>query len=189
MASQQNGGTSGQQFNGNPGQFGGNRIGGDLGNQRRRGASGDIRTGGRGADGTVWGNINTGNNTYGSPGRSQPAPTDASGNPADTEREFAQRMRELNQLRQMVASDPQAAKDVAELTRQMQNLDPTRFPGNPAIVEQMHREVLSSVDKLELQLQRQNLSSSARAGKPYTVPAGYQDSVADYYRRLSDSHK
>ena len=189
MASQQNGGGSGQQANGNPGQAGGNRVGGDLGNQQRGGARGDIRNGGRGADGTAWGNINTGNNTYGSPGRSQPAPADASGNPADSEREFAQRMRELNQLRQMVASDPQAAKEVAELTRQMQNLDPSRFPGNPAIVEQMHREVLSSVDKLELQLQRQNLSSSARAGKPYTVPAGYQESVADYYRRLSDGHK
>jgi hypothetical protein len=99
-------------------------------------------------------------------------------------------MRELQQLRQMVAGDPQAAKEVAELTRQMQNLDPSRFPGNPAIVEQMHREVLSSVDKLELQLQqRQNLSSSARAGKPDTIPAGYQDSVADYFRRLSDEHK
>jgi len=36
----------------------------------------------------------------------------------------------------------------------------------------MHREVLSSVDKLELQLQqRQNLSSSARAGKPDDRPA------------------
>ncbi len=191
MASQQNGGApGGQQSNGNSGQIGGNRIGGDLGNQRRGGASGDIRTsGGAGVDGTVWGNINTGNNTYGSPGRQQPAPADASGNPADGEREFAQRMRELNQLRQMVASDPQASKEVAELTRQMQNLDPSRFPGNPAIVEQMHREVLSSVDKLELQLQRQNMSSSARAGKPYTVPTGYQDSVADYYRRLSDDHK
>jgi len=189
MASRQNGGSFGQQSNGNPGQIGGNRIGGDLGNQRRGDASGDIRTGGRGADGTVWGNINTGNNTYGSPGHQQPAPSDASGNPADTERDFAQRMRELQQLRQMVAGDPQAAKEVAELTRQMQNLDPSRFPGNPAIVEQMHREVLSSVDKLELQLQRQNLSSSARAGKPDTIPAGYQDSVADYFRRLSDEHK
>jgi hypothetical protein len=189
MASRQNGGALGQQSNDNPGQIGGSRIGGDLGNQQRGGASGNIRVGGRGADGTVWGNINTGNNTYGSPGRSQPAPTDASGNPADTEREFAQRMRELNQLRQMVASDPQAAKEVAELTRQMQNLDPRRFPGNPEIVEQMHREALSAVDKLELQLQRQNLSSSARGGKPYTVPAGYQQSVADYYRRLSDNRK
>ena len=190
MASRQNGGSFGQQPNGNPSQIGGNRIGGDLGNQRRGVASGDIRTGGRGADGTVWGNINTGNNTYGSPGHQQPAPSDASGNPADTERDFAQRMHELQQLRQMVAGDPQAAKEVAELTRQMQNLDPSRFPGNPAIVEQMHREVLSSVDKLELQLQqRQNLSSSARAGKPDTIPAGYQDSVADYFRRLSDEHK
>jgi hypothetical protein len=189
MGSQQNGGSPGQQANGNSGQIGGSRIGGDLGNQQRGGTSGDIRTGGRGADGTVWGNINTGNNSYGSPGRQQPAPSDASGNPADTEREFAQRMRELSQLRQMVSSDPQAAKEVAELTRQMQTLDPSRFPGNPAIVEQMHREVLSAVDKLELQLQRQNLSSSARGGKPYAVPAGYQDSVADYYRRLSDNRK
>ncbi len=190
MASQQDSGApGGQQSNGNPGQIGGNRVGGDLGNQRRGGAGGDIRTSGAGADGTVWGNINTGNNTYGPPRQQHAAPADASGNPADTERDFAQRMRELNQLRQMVASDPQASKEVAELTRQMQNLDPSRFPGNPAIVEQMHREVLSSVDKLELQLQRQNMSSSARAGKPYTVPAGYQDSVADYYRRLSDDHK
>ena len=188
-ASQQGGGAQGQQTNGNASQYGGNRAGGDLGNQRRGGASPDIRTGGRGADGTVWGNVNTGNNTYGGPGHYQPAPTDASGNPADTEREFTQRMHELNQLRQMVASDPQAAKDVAELTRQMQNLDPSRFPGNPAMVEQMHREVLSAVDKLELQLQRQNLSSSARAGKPNTIPAGYQESVAEYYRRLSDEHK
>jgi hypothetical protein len=197
MASQQNGRAPGQQPNGNPNggnrsggdQYGGNRTGGDLGNQRRDGARGDIRTGGRGADGTVWGNINTGNNSYGGPGHDQPAPTDASGNPADTEREFAQRMRELNQLRQMVASDPQAAKDVADLTRQMQNLDPSRFPGNPAMVEQLHHEMLSAVDKLELQLQRQNLSSSARAGKPNTIPAGYQESVAEYYRRLSDEHK
>jgi hypothetical protein len=189
MASQQNGGSPRQQSNGNSGQIGGSRFGGDLGNQQRGGASGDVRAGGRGADGTVWGNINTGNNTYGSSGRPQPAPNDASGNPADTEREFAQRMRELSQLRQMVANDPQAAKEVAELTRQMQNLDPHRFPGNPEIVEQMHREVLSSVDKLELQLQRQSLSSSARGGKPYTVPAGYQKSVADYYRRLSDNRK
>jgi hypothetical protein len=71
----------------------------------------------------------------------------------------------------------------------MQNLDPSRFPGNPEMVEQMHREVLNAVDKLELQLQRQNLSSSARAGKPNTVPTGYQESVAEYYRRLSGEHK
>jgi hypothetical protein len=176
---------SGQNAQGGPlqgdgfGQQAGNRTG------QRGGQSGDVRYGGGGgADGTVWGNINTGNNRYGQPGQ-RPAPPDASGNPADTERTYQQGVRELNQLRQMVHGDPQATKEVQELARQMQQLDPSRFPGNPAMVEQMHREVLSSIDRIELQLQRDGASTEARTGKPYAVPAGYQDSVAEYYRRLS----
>jgi hypothetical protein len=94
-------------------------------------------------------------------------------------------MRELTQLRQSVQGDPQAAKEVAELARQMQQLDPSRFPGNPAIVQQMHQEVLSSVARLELELEHNGASTEVRTGKPYTVPAGYQESVAEYYRRLS----
>jgi hypothetical protein len=53
------------------------------------------------------------------------------------------------------------------------------------MVEQMHREVLSSVDRLELELQRAGASADARTGKPDAVPTGYQESVADYYKRLS----
>ena len=158
----------------------------EIGRVRTARQSGDVRNGGGGyADGTVWGNINTGNNRYGQPGQQRPAPPDASGNPADTERTYQQGMRELNQLRQMVQGDQQAMKEVQELARQMQQLDPSRFPGNPAMVEQMHREVLSSIDRIELQLQRDGASTEARTGKPYAVPAGYQDSVAEYYRRLS----
>jgi len=151
----------------------------------RNGASGDTRYGGGGRDGTAWDNFDTGGNTPRSRGRQQLAPADASGNPADTERTYEQGMRELNQLRQMVHDDPQAAKDVADLTRQMQHLDPSRFPGNPAMVEQMHQEILSSVDKLELQLQHDGAGADARTGKSDAVPAGYQDAVAEYYRRLS----
>ena len=36
----------------------------------------------------------------------------------------------------------------------MQKLDPSRFPGNPAMVEELHTKVLNDVDKLELQLRR-----------------------------------
>ncbi len=158
--------------------------GGEHG-QSRAGQSGDVRTGGgRNSDGTVWGNINTGNNRHGQPGQA-PAFPDASGNPADTERTFRQSMHALNQLRQVVRDDPEAAKEVAELARQMQLLDPSRFPGNPAMLEQMHREVLSSVDRLELQLQRDAASTQARTGKSSAVPSGYQESVAEYYKRLS----
>jgi hypothetical protein len=67
----------------------------------------------------------------------------------------------------------------------MQLLDPKRFPGNPAMVEQMNRELLNTVDKLELQLQRDSAAPQARTGKPYVIPPGYQESVAEYYKRLS----
>jgi hypothetical protein len=153
-------------------------------NRNSGGPSGDTRYGGA-ADGAVWGNFDTGNNTPQFRGQHQPAPADASGNPGDTERTFDQGVHELNQLRQMVRDDPQAAKGVADLTKQMQNLDPRRFPGNPAMVEQMHQEILSAVDKLELQLQREGAASDAHTGKPATIPAGYQESVAEYYRKLS----
>jgi hypothetical protein len=160
-------------------QRGGAFRNGDVG-----GPVGDTRYG-RGASGTVYGNIDTGNNTYGRPRQQPAAPANSSGNPADTERTFEQNMNGLTQLRQMVQGDPQTAKDVAELTRLMQHLDPRRFPGNPAEVEQMHQELLNTVGRLELQLQRDGISSDARTGKPYDVPAGYKDAVAEYYKRLS----
>jgi hypothetical protein len=70
----------------------------------------------------------------------------------------------------------------------VQHLDPRRFPGNPAMVEEMHRQVLSSIDRLELQLVRSAAASLAsRTGRPQAVPDGYQDSVAEYYRSLSNS--
>ena len=184
---QQQGSGLGQQGTNRQTQHSGNgpQSGGDPANQNPGALSGDVRYGGSGSvDGSVWNNINTGNNQYGQ-ARRQSAPTDPSGNPADTERAYQQGMQELSRLRQMVQGDPQTAKEVTELTRQIQRLDPKRFPGNPAMVEQMHREVLSSVDRLELQLERDGILSEARTGKPYAVPPGYKDSVAEYYKRLS----
>jgi hypothetical protein len=97
-------------------------------------------------------------------------------------------MRDLNQLRQSVQEDPEMAKQVQELIREMERLDPSRFPGNPALVEQLHTQVLADVDKLELQLRRQlddKESGQVRSGDTKTVPQGYEEPVADYYRRLS----
>jgi hypothetical protein len=171
----------GAQAGGNSDRRGTNALSnaGDVGGPR-----GDTQRGGQAADSTVWGNINTGNNSY-SP-RGQPTPDDPSAGYADTERAFQQQLRELNQLRQMVKGDPQAAKEAEALARQMQNLDPRRFPGNPQVVDQMHREVLGTIDRLELALERNtSAAQESRAGKPHAVPEGYQDSVADYYRQLS----
>ena len=176
---QQNGG--GSQQDGKQGRTG--QLAADS--LHRDNNSGDLRGDTRygAVDSTVWDNINTGNNRYGRPGE-RPAPVEPS-NLDDSERTFQQGMRQLNELRQMVQNDPQAAKEVADLVRRMQQLDPSRFPGNPAMVGRMQRELLSSVDKLELVLRREGASSAARAGKASAVPTEYQESVADYYRRLS----
>jgi hypothetical protein len=40
----------------------------------------------------------------------------------------------------------------------MRNLDPRRFPGNPALVEQMRQQLIGNVDALELQLRRRTQS-------------------------------
>jgi hypothetical protein len=94
-------------------------------------------------------------------------------------------MNELSQLRHTAQNDPAAQKEIDDLAREMQKLDPRRFPGNPALVEQLHTEVLGAVDKLELQLRHdQQAPGEARTTKEPAVPAGYEDAVADYYRRL-----
>jgi hypothetical protein len=70
----------------------------------------------------------------------------------------------------------------------MRGLDPARFRGNPALVEQMHQQLLSNVDALELLLRSQlkeNRGGTIRNTDPTKVPAGYRDSVAEYYRKLS----
>ena len=50
----------------------------------------------------------------------------------------------VNQVRAAVQDSPEARQQLQSLIEQMRNLDPSRFPGNPALVEQMHRDVALS---------------------------------------------
>ncbi len=175
-----NGGQTGQPGqNGGPNQRAGNQVTQD-------GLSGDVgnwRSGG-GAVGTAYNNINTGNNHFDRSGG--PAAPDNSPVPADPEATYRQGLAELNQLHHLAQNDPAALKEIQDLARAMQRLDPRRFPGNPALVEQLHTEVLSGVDKLELQLRHDtDAQGQVRATKEASVPPGYEEAVADYYRRLS----
>ncbi len=140
-----------------------------------------------GAYGTVYGNLDTGNNT---PHGGVAAP--ANSPPVFDQHSYDDTLRSLNQLRQSVRDDPESAKQVQELIQEMAKLDPSRFPGNPALVEQLHSQVLADVDKLELQLRRQlddNQTGQIRSGDTKSVPQGYEESVAEYYRRLSKNNK
>jgi hypothetical protein len=107
---------------------------------------------------------------------------------AEMDRLYQEAMRQLNDLRQTFRDDQATLGDIQGLIREMQRLDPSRFPGNPALVEQLHTQVLASVDRLELQLRRQaegQQSGQVRSGDSLPVPSGYGDAWAEYTRRLS----
>ena len=195
---QQQGGQQGQaqgrqQAGGQPitGQQLGGRQGGQGTSQGVGQRGGDIRDLGNdtprgGGGGIVTYNVNTGNNKFDYEGRRESAENSAPVLP-DSERTIDQGLQELNQLRQLAKNDPAALRKIQDLVKEMQRLDASRFLGNPAMVEQLHVQVLNDVDKLELQLRRNADDPQpwqVRTSKSSTVPAGYQDAVAEYYRRL-----
>jgi len=142
-----------------------------------------VNRGGGAYNGPVYGGMNAGNNLG-----QLPSPASPDTYPVPPERAYREGVAELDRLRQTVKDDPEALRQVQELIREMQRLDPSRFPGNPALVEQLHDQVLGDVDKLELQLQRtldRKQAGQVRSTDSLTVPAGYEDAVADYFRRLS----
>jgi hypothetical protein len=89
-------------------------------------------------------------------------------------------------LRQQFADNPESRDDIDRLIREMQRIDPTRFAGNPALIERMRTQILPSLESLELQLRRQLEESAGapRAGSTDRIPAGYSNAVAEYYRKL-----
>jgi hypothetical protein len=140
-------------------------------------------TGGQryGGDGRWW--IDTGNNSN----LPQPVSPDHSQLPPDPERTYQQSVNNLNQLLQTFQNDPDEKRELQSLIQEMQKLDPKRFPGNPALLEQIHDQVINDVNNLELQVQRKfgDQSGQVRSTEPLAVPPGYQDAVAEYFRRLS----
>ena len=178
------GSQGGQQPGQSPqsGQAGGGQAG-QVGNRVAGGGNANAG-GGANRDGNVVGGVDTGNTRI--TGRSV-APQQGP-NPADTQRQIDQGLNLLNQVRAAVQDSPEARQQLQALIEQMRNLDPSRFPGNPALVEQMHQQLVSEVDMLELQLRHQldeNRSGTIRNTDPTKIPAGYQESVAEYYRKLS----
>jgi hypothetical protein len=146
---------------------------------------GEVTGAGGGAGGFIDGGWNTGNNPRGS---RIAAARDTGPTPADREKNFDQGLADLQSVRRVVADDPVAKRQVDDLIRSMQQLDPRRFPGNPEVVDQLFAEVRSGVDRLELQLGHDPADDTrnvVRNAESLPIPEGYQDAVADYYRRLS----
>lgn len=181
----------------NPGGRGGQ--GGEPGGQQQtidRAAGGDLRNGvaGGNSNGGRWdgerfyGGYDPGSLTRAQGMERKPEPLTQ----ADIERAYQEALHDLNALQQTVRGEPGPLGDIKDLQRELDHLDPRRFPGNPAMLQELHAQVLASMDKLELQIRRamdDKQAGQVRTGDAQRVPDGYQDSVADYFRRLSKPDK
>ena len=199
---QQQGGQqqAGQQQGGQQG--GGQKGGGQKGGQQGDGQQGGGQQGGnqRGGqrDGQItntWGGGNNGGNRSGAinygqlQGPQGGVPSDIT--PLDTERAYREGMRELGELRRS-AESPEMQKDIDALLREMQQIDPRTFPGNPVLLERLNAQIIPHIEQIELQLRRQleeKQSGQVKSGAAERVPPGYADAVAEYFRKLSRGAK
>ena len=171
------------------GQSGAGTGRGQGAENRQAGQGGDDgnRQAGAGRTGTLYGDYDTGNNARPGPPRAAPPQTTHS---VDAQQTIQQGVSELNQMRRDLGNNPEMERQIQELIAAMEHLDLRRFPGNPAMVEELHQRLLSGIDTLELQLRRDlNEAHPGQTRNPdsLAVPPGYKDAVADYFRRLSSS--
>jgi hypothetical protein len=176
----------GQQPGQQPGQQG--QPGGQPGQgaPQRGGQTGDTAHSLGGGTGPLrsYSAMNTGERQYPVTGIEPPA-TDI---PA-IERTYREGMRDLSELRRSMTDNPEVTADIQDLIRQMRQLDPKRFPGNPQLLEQLNT-LLPNLEQIELRLRRQlddKGDGQVRSGITRPVPPGYADAVAEYFRKLSKS--
>jgi hypothetical protein len=105
------------------------------------------------------------------------------------ERNFSQSLRELESMRGKLGGNEQDQAEIKKLLQEMAALDPNKFKGNPALVDQMRAQLLPVLEQLELKLRRdlegKEGANEAKSATPDRVPSGYADQVAEYFRKLS----
>jgi len=152
----------------------------------QNGQTGGLQPGGPGGP-RVW---RRGGRATGNESGSTRAGIDSSDASASIEGSRQRALGELEGLRRELQGEPDARADVQELTRNLQRLGPGVY-GNPALEDQLRARVLAAMDNLELRLRRdldQQEWGQVRNGDSLRVPQGYQESVAEYFRRLSRTH-
>ena len=107
--------------------------------------------------------------------------------PATAMRNYNDLVRDLGRLQQSVHNDPETTKEIQDLMRELQRVDPRKFTENPRLIEDLQTRVLDQVEQIELMLRRKvdGQEGSVRSATPQAVPPGYSNAVAEYFRKLS----
>ena len=108
----------------------------------------------------------------------------------DFQNSYAQTLQTLRQLEQQAqGNDPAMVKDLESLIRDMQRLNPNTYANDPLLAARIQSTLMGGIEQVEMELRRKvedaNGTGSVRSPGGESVPQGYQDKVADYYRKLS----
>ena len=111
-------------------------------------------------------------------------------NPQEFQNNYAQTLQTLRQLQQQAqGNDPAMVQDLQNLIRDMQRLNPNNYANDPLLAERIQSTLMGNIQQVEMELRRKvedaNGNGSVRSPGGEKVPQGYQDKVADYYRKLS----
>ena len=101
------------------------------------------------------------------------------------EQAYRESLRDLNQIRDLLRQNPDIAGDYSNLSRA---LNPGFVSNDAELSQRLSHEVLPEMERLELELRRKlddKNSDQVRSAGSETVPPGYSDAVADYFRKLS----
>ncbi|HLG96085.1 MAG TPA: hypothetical protein VKX49_07215 [Bryobacteraceae bacterium] len=167
--------SGGQQAGGQqPGnQQGGQQAGGQQGGQPGQQGGGFGGNNGGAWNGGAWGG------PYGGPGPVQPyngwVPIDQG---------YRESQRDLNALRDFMRNNPDFASDYLNLMHAMNGA----YQDKGELEGRISREVLPNMERLELELRRkldEKNADQVRSAGTETIPPGYSNAVADYFRKLS----
>jgi len=101
-----------------------------------------------------------------------------------------QASRELPRLTEEMRSQGVDLSELKEIRRFVAGLGNSRFEGNPKLLAQERRKLVSLIEQLELEVRRQVEEAEGgevRAVVAEPVPEQYREAVAEYFRRLSES--
>ena len=104
-------------------------------------------------------------------------------------------IRDLTQLDQILRGNREVpheiSRDVQDLMRQMQGIDPRLLAARPERLDQIVDSLMTGVEEIELKLRRladnDQTTGSVRSGASQPPPPGYADAVAEYFRRLANN--
>jgi len=108
--------------------------------------------------------------------------------PEDLEGSYRGTLESLGRLEHQLRDDPATTHDIRSLIHDLHNFNPRHFADDP-LLSQRIQAALAGAEQVEMELRRRVEESSGagsvRSPAGERVPQGYQDAVADYFRKLS----